>query len=195
MRQQERVNRTKLKKKRKKKKLAKLTDDFPDEDDKKDRRRWRDLWARKEQQHTSNLLLHNAGISICIPRSRCVQHVASFPQFAIRFRRNPYEILCRDLHQIPPYEFIILAERGISIYFTSCPPVSSMRSTFIMRAGMKRSPLARFATVRKFQASLLVNSVVNMLNWHARYRAPFGNDRARTNGRESFRERFTFDCK
>lgn len=114
MRQQERVNRTKLKKK-KKKKLVKLADDFPGEDDKEDCRRWRDLWARKEQQHTSNLLLYNAGISISIPRSQGVQHVASFPQLAIRFRRNPYEILCRDLHQILPYEFIILAERGISI--------------------------------------------------------------------------------
>lgn len=69
-------------------------------------------WLERGEQNTSNLLLYNAGLSVSIQRFQGAQHVGNphTLHYGLHFRGNSYEILCRNLDQISPYEFITLAK-------------------------------------------------------------------------------------
>lgn len=121
-------------------------------------------WLERGEQNTSNLLLYNAGLSVSIQRFQGAQHVGNphTLHYGLHFRGNSYEILCRNLDQISPYEFITLAKTRDFHYslslllFLSCPfffrALRDAEAVRYTRVGMKRSwPLAQdFVAIRKF---------------------------------------------
>ena len=144
------------------------------------------LGARKEQTRATCcwdicLDCEVPGHATCCEVSPLVDDM--LPQ---KFVRNIMRQLASD---IPSCEFITLAERGISIYSDLPHPLSLSFSLFYHYAAVRtrllyqlernddlRTPGKTRAIIRKFHASLLVNSVVNMSNWRVWCRAVFGND-------------------